>query len=102
MFALDNVLGRGSGRKNVIFSNRPYDQSKYSDPLICANMISIKFHKKKMSERGPLGVSKSTFFFGGILSGLSYRNFASFHVVSTQYAMLMTPYHTPISKLILL
>jgi hypothetical protein len=25
---------RGSGRKNVIFSNRPYDQSKYSDPLI--------------------------------------------------------------------
>ena len=25
---------RGSGGKNVIFSNRPYDQSKYSDPLI--------------------------------------------------------------------
>jgi hypothetical protein len=28
------AVGRGSGRKNVIFSNRPYDQSKYSDPLI--------------------------------------------------------------------
>ena len=27
-------IDRGSGRKNVIFSNRPYDQSKYSDPLI--------------------------------------------------------------------
>ena len=25
---------RGSGGKNVIFSNRPYDQSKYSYPLI--------------------------------------------------------------------
>jgi hypothetical protein len=25
---------RGSGGKNVIFSNCPYDQSKYSDPLI--------------------------------------------------------------------
>ncbi len=24
----------GSGGKNVIFSNHPYDQSKYSDPLI--------------------------------------------------------------------
>jgi hypothetical protein len=28
------VDDRGSGGKNVIFSNRPYDQSKYSDPLI--------------------------------------------------------------------
>ncbi len=27
-------ISRGSGGKNVIFSNRPYDQSKYSDPLI--------------------------------------------------------------------
>ena len=25
---------RGSGGKNVIFSKCPYDQSKYSDPLI--------------------------------------------------------------------
>jgi hypothetical protein len=29
-----NPIIRGSGGKNVIFSNRPYDQSKYSDPLI--------------------------------------------------------------------
>ncbi len=27
-------ISRGSGGKNVIFSNRPYDESKYSDPLI--------------------------------------------------------------------
>ncbi len=34
---LEDNLGaedRGSGGKNVIFSNRPYDKSKYSDPLI--------------------------------------------------------------------
>jgi len=30
----DTNEARGSGGKNVIFSNRPYDQSKYSDPLI--------------------------------------------------------------------
>jgi hypothetical protein len=28
------AAARGSSGKNVIFSNRPYDQSKYSDPLI--------------------------------------------------------------------
>ncbi len=32
-----------------------------------------KVSSKKMSERGPLGVSKSTFFFGGVSSGLGYR-----------------------------
>ena len=32
--------------------------------------------------------------------GLGYRIFAGFQVVSTQYAMLMTPYHTPISTMI--
>ena len=32
--ALIGHNGRGSGGKNVIFSNCPYDQSKYSDPLI--------------------------------------------------------------------
>ena len=63
-------------------------------------MMSIKFRQKKMSGRGPLGGSKSTFFFGGVSIGLGYRIFAGFQVVSTQYAMLMTPYHTPISKLI--
>ena len=30
----EDGLVRGSGGKNVIFSNCPYDQSKYSDPLI--------------------------------------------------------------------
>ncbi len=28
------VCVRGSGGKNVIFSNCPYDKSEYSDPLI--------------------------------------------------------------------
>jgi hypothetical protein len=55
--------------------------------------------KKKMSGRGPLGVSgvKVNCFFGGVLSGLGCRIFAGFQVVSTQYTMLMKPYHTPIS-----
>ena len=30
----DQSFARGSGGKNVIFSNCPYDQSKYSDPVI--------------------------------------------------------------------
>jgi hypothetical protein len=59
-----------------------------------------KVSSKKMSGRGPSGVSKSTFFFGGVLSGLGSRNFAGFQVVSTQYTMLMTLYHTPISIMI--
>jgi len=63
-------------------------------------MMSIKFRPKKMSGRGPSGASKSTFFFGGVSSGLGSRNFAGFQVVSTQYTMLMTLYHTPISILI--
>jgi hypothetical protein len=32
--AIAVAIARGSGGKNVIFSNCPYDQSKYSDPLI--------------------------------------------------------------------
>ena len=31
---LGEAVDRGSGGKNVIFSNCPYGQSKYSDPLI--------------------------------------------------------------------
>ena len=38
-------MNRESGGKNVIFSNCPYDQSKYSDPLIYLNMMSIKFRQ---------------------------------------------------------
>ncbi len=41
--------GRGSGGKNVIFSNCPYDQSKYSDPLLYLNMMSIKFCQKNLT-----------------------------------------------------
>ena len=63
-------------------------------------MMSIKFRPKKMSGRGPLGGSKSTFFFGGVSSGLGSRIFAGFQVVSIRYPMLMTPYPPPITALI--
>ena len=33
-YSQDSDKDRWSGGKNVIFSNCPYDQSKYSDPLI--------------------------------------------------------------------
>jgi hypothetical protein len=45
-----------------------------------------------MSGRGASGVSKLTFLHFGILSGLGYRNFGGFQVVSTHYSMLMRPY----------
>ena len=51
-----------------------------------------KFLKKKMSGRGPSGVSKLTFLRFGILSGLGSRIFGGFQVVGTHYSMLMTPY----------
>jgi hypothetical protein len=57
-----------------------------------------KFLKKKMSGRGPSGVSKLTFLRFGILSGLGSRIFGGFQVVGTHYSMLMTPY-PPIRKL---
>ncbi len=55
-------VSRGSGGKNVIFSNCPYDQSKYSDPLIYPNMMSIKFCKKKNEWKGSIGGVKVDFF----------------------------------------
>jgi len=54
-------------------------------------MMSINF-RKKMSGRRPSGVSKLTFLHFGIFSGLGYRIFGGFQVVSTHYSMLMTPY----------
>ena len=56
-----------------------------------------KVSSKKMSGRGPLGVSKSTFFFGGVSSGLGYRIFAGFQVLSTHLShvddTLSSPHH---------
>jgi hypothetical protein len=81
-------VGRGSGGKNVIFSNCPYDKSEYSDP----HMMYIKFSKKN-EWKGSVGcLSKLTFLRFGILSGLGYRIFGGFQLVSTHYSMLMTPY----------
>jgi hypothetical protein len=54
-------------------------------------MMSKKNCKKNCG-RGPSGVSKLTFLHIGILSGLGYRIFGGFQVVSTHYSMLMTPY----------
>ena len=44
---LSEHANRGSGEKNVIFSNGLYDQTKYSDPRIYPNMMSVKFRPKK-------------------------------------------------------
>jgi hypothetical protein len=55
-------------------------------------MMYINFCKKKMSGRGPSGVSKLTFLRFGILSGFGCRIFVGFQVVSTHYPVIMTPY----------
>jgi len=59
-----------------------------------------KVSSKKNEWKGSVRGVKVNFFFGGVSSGLGSRNFAGFQVVSTQYTMLMTLYHTPISILI--
>ncbi len=59
-----------------------------------------KVSLKKKDWKGSVGGVKVDFFFRGVSSGLDYRIFTGFQVVSTYYSMFMTPYPPPIVSLI--
>jgi len=90
---------RGSGGKISIFQIAPMTKvSTQIHSSMC--QYDVYSFVKKMSGRGPSGVSKPTFFPEGATSGLGDRIFAGFQVVSTLYPMLMTPYPPHITTLI--
>ena len=90
----------GPVEKNSFFQIAPMTKVSTQIRSSMCQYDVYKVSSKKMSGRGPLGVSKSTFGGGGVTSGLGSRIFAGFQVVSTLYPMLMTPYPPHITTLI--